>query len=92
MPDQPIDDRIREAARIIRSARHLTAFTGAGISVDSGIPPFRGSGGLGTKYDPRLLEIRYFLERPRAQRRYASIHSTPLGRGEGRGKSTTGMF
>jgi NAD-dependent deacetylase len=54
---------IHEAARLIRSARHLTA-TGAGISVESGIPPFRGPGGLWTKYDPRLLEIRYFLAHP----------------------------
>ena len=52
------------SARLIRGAKHLTAFTGAGISVASGIPPFRGPGGLWNKYDPRLLEIRYFLERP----------------------------
>jgi NAD-dependent deacetylase len=56
-------DQIRDAARFIRAAKHLTAFTGAGISVESGIPPFRGPGGLWGKYDPRLLEIRYFLER-----------------------------
>ncbi len=53
-----------EVARIIRGSRHLTAFTGAGISVESGIPPFFSPGGLWGKYDPRLLEIRYFLERP----------------------------
>jgi NAD-dependent deacetylase len=55
---------IHSATRLIRGARHLTAFTGAGISVESGIPLFRGPGGLWGKYDPRLLEIRYFLERP----------------------------
>jgi NAD-dependent deacetylase len=55
---------ILSAARLIRSAKHLTAFTGAGISVESGIPPFRGPDGLWAKYDPRLLEIGYFLERP----------------------------
>ncbi|MGA2381786.1 MAG: hypothetical protein ABSG85_21015 [Spirochaetia bacterium] len=38
---------IAEAASLIRSAKYLTAFTGAGISVESGIPPFRGPGGLG---------------------------------------------
>jgi NAD-dependent deacetylase len=57
-------DPIRGAARLIRESRHLTAFTGAGISVESGIPPFRGEGGLWNKYDPRLLEIHYFLEHP----------------------------
>jgi NAD-dependent deacetylase len=61
---QEISDRIRTAARLIRGAHHLTAFTGAGISVESGIPPFRGEGGLWSKYDPRLLELSYFLAHP----------------------------
>jgi NAD-dependent deacetylase len=56
--------RIAEAARLIRSARHLVAFTGAGISVESGIPPFRGPGGLWERYDPRLLELSYFRRHP----------------------------
>jgi NAD-dependent deacetylase len=55
---------VARAARLIRSARHLTAFTGAGISVESGIPPFRGPGGLWNKYAPRLLELSYFLKHP----------------------------
>jgi hypothetical protein len=55
---------ISEAAALIRSARYLTAFTGAGISVESGIPPFRGAGGLWSKYDPRMLELDYFLSHP----------------------------
>ena len=56
---------IAEAARLIRSARHLVAFTGAGISVESGIPPFRGPGGLWTRHDPRMLELSYFRSHPR---------------------------
>ena len=58
------NSRIRAAASLIRSARYLTAFTGAGISVESGIPPFRGAGGLWDRYDPRTLEIEYFLSQP----------------------------
>jgi NAD-dependent deacetylase len=58
--------RIREAAALIRGARRLTAFTGAGISVESGIPPFRGPGGLWGRYDPRTLELDYFLGHPEA--------------------------
>ncbi len=54
----------REAAALIRQARFLTAFTGAGVSVESGIPPFRGEGGFWSKYDPRMLEIEYFLAHP----------------------------
>jgi NAD-dependent deacetylase len=34
------------------------------VSVESGIPPFRGEGGLWSKYDPRMLELDYFLAHP----------------------------
>ncbi|MGA2976622.1 MAG: NAD-dependent deacylase [Spirochaetia bacterium] len=56
--------RIRSAASLIRASRYLSAFTGAGISVESGIPPFRGEGGLWSRYDPRMLEIDYFRAHP----------------------------
>jgi NAD-dependent deacetylase len=46
---------------MIKSARHCVAFTGAGISVESGIPPFRGENGLWNRYDPATFEIGYFL-------------------------------
>lgn len=39
------------AERILRS-RYLIALTGAGISVESGIPDFRSPRGLWSKYDP----------------------------------------
>ena len=55
---------IRSAASLIRGAKYLTAFTGAGISVESGIPPFRGPGGLWSTYDPRMLELGFFLAHP----------------------------
>ncbi|MCK5838527.1 MAG: NAD-dependent deacylase [Bacteroidales bacterium] len=53
-----------KAAQLIRSANHITAFTGAGISVESGIPPFRGKNGLWSKYDPVFLDIKYFQRNP----------------------------
>jgi NAD-dependent deacetylase len=56
--------KISQAARLIQGARYLTAFTGAGVSVESGIPPFRCEGGLWSKYDPRMLELDYFLAHP----------------------------
>jgi len=55
---------ISRAASVIRKARHVTAFTGAGISVESGIPPFRGKDGLWNKYDPSFLDIGYFNRNP----------------------------
>jgi NAD-dependent deacetylase len=45
-------DRYRQMAREFRRSSHLIALTGAGISVESGIPDFRSQGGLWTKYDP----------------------------------------
>jgi NAD-dependent deacetylase len=56
---------IERAALLIAGAKKLVAFTGAGISVESGIPPFRGEGGIWDKYDPQVLEISWFVEHPR---------------------------
>lgn len=53
-------DRIKEAAIIIKNAKFLSVFTGAGISKDSGIPVFRGEDGVYTKYDHSLLEIQTY--------------------------------
>ena len=52
-----------KAGAAIRDAGRCVAFTGAGISVESGIPPFRGENGLWNKYDPETFNIQYFLER-----------------------------
>lgn len=45
-------ERILHAADILSRARTTIALTGAGISVESGIPPFRGKGGMWEKFDP----------------------------------------
>ncbi len=55
---------IEEAANLIKKSNYTIAFTGAGISVESGIPPFRGEHGLWNKYDPKVLDLQYFLENP----------------------------
>ncbi len=61
-----IDGKIATAATWIRDSKHTTVFTGAGISVESGIPPFRGENGLWNKYDPQTLDIDYFHAHPQA--------------------------
>lgn len=48
-------------------ARRGVALTGAGVSAESGIPTFRGEGGLWTKYDPvKVSSIDSFLADPRS--------------------------
>lgn len=59
-----MDEKYLQAARLIKNAKRAVAFTGAGISVESGIPPFRGENGLWSKYDPTFLDISYFRSHP----------------------------
>lgn len=43
---------LREAANILFSSNLTLALTGAGVSVESGIPDFRSASGLWAKFDP----------------------------------------
>jgi NAD-dependent deacetylase len=43
---------VESAADIIAARRPMVALTGAGISVESGIPDFRSAGGLWERFDP----------------------------------------
>src|ERR1700691_3121171 len=64
--DRASDEEIREAARTILDARYAIALTGAGMSVESGIPPFRGPGGLWTKYgEPPMNGFQRFMADPK---------------------------
>ena len=60
-----MENKIKEAVELIKNSKCTTAFTGAGISVESGIPPFRGEGGLWNKYDPIVLDLNYFFGNPK---------------------------
>ncbi len=61
------DADILRLARDIVSARKVVALSGAGMSVESGIPTFRGKGGLWEKYDPEeyghITTLRHHPER-----------------------------
>jgi NAD-dependent deacetylase len=60
-----MDKLIKKAAQDLANAKMVTALTGAGISTESGIPPFRGKGGLWEKYDPlEVAHIDAFLQDP----------------------------
>lgn len=55
------------AATLLSAAKSGLALTGAGVSAESGIPTFRGEGGLWTRYDPvKVASIDYFLADPGA--------------------------
>ncbi|MBN2302738.1 MAG: NAD-dependent deacylase [Lentisphaerae bacterium] len=58
------DGKLKKAAELIFRSSRTVAFTGAGISVESGIPPFRGKDGLWSKYDPVCLDIDQFNHNP----------------------------
>jgi NAD-dependent deacetylase len=45
-------DDIELLRELIGSAKRIVAFTGAGISTESGIPDFRSPGGIWTRYKP----------------------------------------
>ena len=47
-----MEERIRKAAKIICQSKKTIALTGAGISVESGIPDFRSAGGLWERFNP----------------------------------------
>lgn len=58
---------IQRAAELLSAARRGLALTGAGVSAESGIPTFRGEGGVWTKYDPvKVASIDAFMRDPAA--------------------------
>ncbi len=56
---------IQQAAQDLSRAKYVVALTGAGSSVESNIPPFRGKGGLWEKIDPmEFAHIDAFMRDP----------------------------
>ncbi len=60
-----MEQELWQAAEILVQSKSTVALTGAGISVDSGIPAFRGSQGMWEKFDPmEYASIDAFLRDP----------------------------
>jgi NAD-dependent deacetylase len=58
---------VERAAELLGGAKRGLALTGAGVSAESGIPTFRGEGGLWKQYDPiKVASIEYFMADPSA--------------------------
>lgn len=51
----PLQEALRDAASILSAAASVVVLTGAGISAESGVPVFRGAGGLWRSYRPEDL-------------------------------------
>ena len=70
-----IDAAVGEAALLLEQAGSAVAFTGAGISAESGIPVYRGEGGLWTKFDPyKVAHIDTFRADPGQYWAYSLQH------------------
>ena len=65
--------------RLIDQAEKIVAFTGAGISTESGIPDFRSPGGIWAKYQP--VEFSDFLRSVEMRREAWRRMSQPAGSG-----------
>jgi NAD-dependent deacetylase len=57
--------KIYDAANLLLNSKSAIAMTGAGISTESGIPDFRGEGGIWEKYKPEIYgNIQAFIKDP----------------------------
>src|SRR5258707_4631173 len=58
-----LDDLVSRAGRIV-------AFTGAGVSTESGIPDFRSPGGVWDRFDPNEFTFQNFIGSEAGRPRY----------------------
>jgi NAD-dependent deacetylase len=67
---KPEESSIRQVADWIRKSAKVIFFTGAGVSTESGIPDFRGPGGVWQKYNPEDFSYRNFLSSETSREKY----------------------
>ena len=70
VPPRAVDGRRRETrlVELLRGARRILVFSGAGISTGSGIPDFRGPGGVWSRRQP--VYYQEFLDSDDKRREY----------------------
>jgi NAD-dependent deacetylase len=68
-------DALDHAADLLSRSRAVVAFTGAGISEESGLPTYRGEGGLWRRFDPyKVASIEEFRRDPTVYWTYSRTH------------------
>ena len=77
--DENLENALDLAATLIAESTYVVALTGAGLSVDSGIPTFRGEGGLWTRIgEPSMMGYQEFLADPAGyMRKQRDLESGP---------------
>jgi NAD-dependent deacetylase len=64
---------IDDLAARFAQARRAVAFTGAGVSTESGIPDFRSPGGIWARFDPSEFTYQNFVGSREGRRRYWAL-------------------
>jgi len=65
-----MDNLITKGAQIIKEAKKILIFSGAGMSTESGIPDFRSPGGVWSKYDPSDFYFDKIIASEKAREKY----------------------
>jgi NAD-dependent deacetylase len=63
-------------AGLVSRADRIVAFTGAGVSTESGIPDFRSPGGVWDRFDPSEFTFQNFMGSEAGRRRYWELGRT----------------
>ena len=65
-----MESKIQQVAGWIIQSKRTVAFTGAGLSTESGIPDFRSPGGLWDKYNPEDFYFQNFISSEASREKY----------------------
>jgi NAD-dependent deacetylase len=67
---------LERLAAVVAASSRIVAFTGAGVSTESGIPDFRSPGGVWDRFDPNEFTFQNFMASEAGRRRYWELGRT----------------